>query len=148
MCLAIARLNDRESGNPNMKNNLFREKALKKSLSPEQINDYIKVSSPSVWVIFSAIAILLFGVFVWCFFGKIEMTVSSVTVCEDGKAYCYISENDIAKIHDGACAKIQGGEYKISNLSYLPELASDKISSYGLHLGGFDMGDWVYSAEV
>jgi hypothetical protein len=79
----------------NMKNSIFREKAYKKTLSPEQINDYIKTTRPSVWLTLSAIILLVLGILVWGVYGKLEITITSVTVCKDGKSYCYISENDI-----------------------------------------------------
>lgn len=132
----------------NMKNNLFREKSIKKISSPEQINDYIKTSNLSIWIIFSAVIILLIGALTWAVFGELEIAVSSVTVCDDGKAYCYISENDIEKITDNAYARIEGNDYVLDNISKLPVPASDVISSYGLHIGNFESGEWVYTAEL
>ena len=131
-----------------MNNNLFREKSIKKITSPEQINDYIKTSNPSIWIIFSAVAILLVGTLIWSVFGELEMTVPSVTICEDGKAYCYISENDMEKITDNAYARIENVEYNLDNISKLPVPASDVISSYGLHIGSFENDEWVYTAEL
>lgn len=132
----------------NMKNNLFREKSIKKISSPEQINDYIKTSNLSIWIIFSAVIILLIGALIWSVFGELEMTVPSVTICEDGKAYCYISENDIEKITDNAYARIEGNDYVLDNISKLPVPATEVISSYGLHIGNFESGEWVYTAEL
>jgi len=132
----------------NMKNNLFREKSIKNISSPEQINDYIKTSNLSIWIIFSAVIILLIGALTWAVFGELEIAVSSVTVCDDGKAYCYISENDIEKITDNAYARIEGNDYVLDNISKLPVPASDVVSSYGLHIGNFESGEWVYTAEL
>lgn len=132
----------------NMKNTLFREKSIKKISSPEQINDYIKTSNLSIWIIFSAVIILLIGALTWAVFGELEIAVSSVTVCDDGKAYCYISENDIEKITDNAYARIEGNDYVLDNISKLPVPASGVISSYGLHIGNFESGEWVYTAEL
>ena len=131
-----------------MKNSLFREKAYKKALSPEQINDYIKTSKPSVWVVLSVIVILLFGAFVWSVCGKIEMTITSVTVCEAGKSYCYISEKDIDKISDDTYIRIEDSEYKLKKVSKLPVPVSEQISPYALHVGNFENDEWVYWAEI
>jgi hypothetical protein len=131
-----------------MKNNLFREKSIKKISSPEQINDYIKTSNLSIWIIFSAVVILLIGAVTWAVFGELEIAVSSVTVCDDGKAYCYISENDMEKITDNAYARIEGNDYVLDNISKLPVPALDVISSYGLHIGNFESDEWVYTAEI
>ena len=37
-----------------MQNQLFREKSLEKVSSPEQLNDYIRVSNPGVWIAVAA----------------------------------------------------------------------------------------------
>ena len=44
---------------------LFREKSLERIASPEQLNAYIRVSTPSVWLLLAAVVILLAGVCVW-----------------------------------------------------------------------------------
>lgn len=131
-----------------MKNSLFREKAYKKTLSPMQINDYIKTTRPSVWFALSAIVLLVLGILVWGICGKIEITITSVTVSEDGRTYCYISESDIDRISADSCVRINDSEYKINNISELPVPASEQISPYGLHLGNFENGEWVYLAEI
>ena len=41
-----------------MSSTIFREKSLKKIASPEQMNDYIRVSSPSVWMVLTAVIVL------------------------------------------------------------------------------------------
>lgn len=40
--------------------------------SPQQLEDYIKVTNPSGWITLSAIAVLLCGLFCWILFGTIE----------------------------------------------------------------------------
>ena len=38
-----------------------------KVTSPEKLNDYIKVSNPTVWIILAAVAVLLAGAVIWGF---------------------------------------------------------------------------------
>lgn len=45
--------------------NIFRKDNLERMSSPERLNDYIKVSNPSVWIILGAIAIMLISAIVW-----------------------------------------------------------------------------------
>ena len=56
-----------------MKNSIFREKNLTQVSSPEQLNDYIRVSTPAVWLVLSAIVLLLIGVVLWGFTGRLEV---------------------------------------------------------------------------
>ena len=51
---------------------LFRKKSLDKVSSPEELNDYIRVTSPSVWLILAAILILIVGILAWCVFGTVK----------------------------------------------------------------------------
>lgn len=56
---------------------IFRQKSIDRISSPEQLNDYIKVSSPSAWVVLTAIIILLIGVLVWGMFGTITVNTDN-----------------------------------------------------------------------
>lgn len=50
---------------------LFREKSLQQVQSPEDLSDYIRVASPSVWLVLIAVAVLLAGALAWCVFGTV-----------------------------------------------------------------------------
>lgn len=59
---------------------LFNRSAIDRVQSPEDLNDYIKVTTPSVWTILVAIIILLASLLVWGIFGTVEMqTAAGVT---------------------------------------------------------------------
>jgi len=45
--------------------NIFRKSALEGMSSPEKLNDYIKVSNPSIWIILGAIAVMLVSAIIW-----------------------------------------------------------------------------------
>ena len=52
---------------------IFREKSIERVSSPEKLDDYIKVTTPSVWIILAATVALLVGMIIWGGFGKIEV---------------------------------------------------------------------------
>ena len=56
-----------------MKNSIFREKNLTQVSSPEQLNDYIRVSTPAVWLVLTAMVLLLTGVVLWGCLGTLEV---------------------------------------------------------------------------
>ena len=58
---------------------IFREKSLERISTPEQLNDYIKVTKPSVWVVLIASILLIAGALVWAIFGKIEVNTENGT---------------------------------------------------------------------
>ncbi len=56
---------------------IFRKKSLERVTSPEQLNDYIKVTTPSVWMILFATLILIIGTLFWGIFGKIQVNTDT-----------------------------------------------------------------------
>ena len=53
---------------------IFRQKSLDRVSSPEQLNDYIRVTTPSVWLVLAAIILLLVGMLAWSVFGTVQAT--------------------------------------------------------------------------
>ena len=41
--------------------------------SPEELNDYIRVSSPAVWIVLAVVIALLLGALVWAVFGTVDV---------------------------------------------------------------------------
>ena len=58
-------------------NDLFRKKNLDKISSPEQLNDYIRVTKPSVWLILVGLLLLLLGMLAWSILGTVEVVTQS-----------------------------------------------------------------------
>ena len=58
---------------------IFRKKSIDRVSSPEQLNDYIKVTTPSVWLILFATLFLIAGTLIWAIFGKIEVNTDDGT---------------------------------------------------------------------
>ena len=56
---------------------IFRQKSIDRISSPEQLHDYIKVSSPGSWIVLTAIIVLLIGVLVWGIFGSITVNTDN-----------------------------------------------------------------------
>lgn len=58
-----------------MENRLFRKKSLDRISSPEELHDYMRVTSPRLWMILAAIVILLAGFLVFASTATLENTV-------------------------------------------------------------------------
>ena len=52
---------------------VFREKSVNRVSSPEQLNDYIRVTSPSVWIVLLALVVLLAGMLAWSVLGRVTV---------------------------------------------------------------------------
>ena len=103
-----------------MSDQIFRKKSLDRISSPEQLNDYIRVANPGIWMILAAVIILLAGVCVWGIFGHLDTKTETVGTAKAGKITCYIKETDIRNVKKGTPAYIDGKEYEIAEISETP----------------------------
>lgn len=53
---------------------IFREKSVKQVSSPEELNHYMKVTTPRVWIVLVAIVLVLAGAISWSIFGSVTVT--------------------------------------------------------------------------
>ena len=67
-----------------MNEKLFRKASIEKITGPEQLDDYIRVDSPSLWAVLAAAVILLIAVLIWSTTGTLPTTVSVVGVAKNG----------------------------------------------------------------
>ena len=129
-------------------NNLFRQKNLDRISSPEQLNAYIRVATPSVWLMLSAIVILLVGVCVWSVFGQLVTTVSVAAVSHDGTVTAYVRATDLEKISQGDSVTVGDTEGTVSAVSAEPVPVDGSFTEYMRHVGGLQEGEWVYAVWV
>lgn len=53
--------------------------------SPEQLNDYLKVTSPKVWILLVAVMLLAGGLLVWASFTTVESYATGTARAESGQ---------------------------------------------------------------
>ena len=58
-----------------MENGLFRKKSMERISSPEELHDYMRVTSPRLWMILGAIVALLVGFIVYASTATMENTM-------------------------------------------------------------------------
>ena len=80
-----------------MDQQLFRKKSLDRISSPEQLNDYLRVTNPSVWVILLAIILLLAGLLYWSSVTTIESYVSGTAEVKGGTMSIRFEDQQFAK---------------------------------------------------
>lgn len=131
-----------------MDKQIFRKKSLDRISSPEQLNDYIRVANPSVWLILGAVLALVVGGLVWSVFGRLNTTLPVCAVSDGGTALCYLSEENAEKAQAGMTVIIGDEERQIVEISDQPVAADESMDPYILHVGGFAEGEWLYQARL
>ena len=116
--------------------------------SPEQLNDYIKVTNPGVWMALAAIVILLIGVCVWGVFGKLETKLPVAAVSRDGQTVLYVKEDNIASVRENMSVYIGDETYKVTSVGAEPVAVTEEFSEYARHTGELSIGEWVYIVQI
>ena len=130
-----------------MKNSLFRKSSMDRLKSPEELNDYIRVANPSVWLLLGAIILLLLGVVVWGVFGTVESTLKTGVRVEDERVDCCVGEADVNRIDEGMLVRIGEKEGTVKHVSDTPLQAIGQ-ENYLFHLSKIDTGSFYYEVEI
>ena len=80
-----------------MGDQIFRKKAMDRLASPEQLNDYLRVTSPSVWIVLGAIILLLIGSIIWASTTGIESQATGTAQVKDGVVTVTLENDSFAK---------------------------------------------------
>lgn len=131
-----------------MHNQLYRKKSIDRVKSPEQLNDYIHVSNPGVWLVLIALIILLAGICVWGVFGRLDTRISTVGTCTNGTMTCYVKDDDRKQITDAMNITVEGRDYAILTIGNTAIKAGDALNEYLLYLGEFSEDQWVYAITI
>ena len=82
------------------KNKLFRAKTLEQLSTPDELTGYLRVTGPGVWILLAGIIFLLGGMLAWAMFGTMYSRINAPVLVQDGKAMCYILNDDMVDTDD------------------------------------------------
>lgn len=131
-----------------MNKQLFKKSNVDRVTSPEQLQDYVRVANPGLWMALSAIVILLIGVVFWGFIGKIDTTMATAIVTDHGETVIYVGESDAEKIAVGMTVRSEEKEYKITAIAKTPIKVDGSLTDYAIHASGLTVGEWVYEVSI
>ena len=104
-----------------MAKRIFRHNEADFGTSPEQLQDYIRVTNPFVWMVLVSVILLLAGGIVASIFGKVEVTLNASARVETGIAYIDVATPDAYKLEKGMTVRFtaEKQEAKIENIVWL-----------------------------
>ncbi|MCR5792840.1 MAG: hypothetical protein K6G65_06700 [Lachnospiraceae bacterium] len=130
------------------KKSLFRKKTMERIKNPEQLDKYLRVPSPGVWVLLLAVLIFFVGLVVWSVMGHLETTVDAEVVVFNKKAVVtqikqseYVKKTDMSTVGKGTIVLIEGKEY-VANKT--------EVNEEGLTVlyADTDLPNGMYSAQI
>lgn len=94
-----------------------------KITSPEQLNDYIRVTTPGTWIILSSILVFLVGFFIWIFNGQLEVSFPSYIYTEGEKSSAFLTADKASMLQHGMTVRLSdsgesGKVLKVSDKSF------------------------------
>lgn len=131
-----------------MEKKLFREKSLDRISSPENLTDYIKVTTPSVWMILVAIMLLLVGICCWGVFGRLNTKIKTIIMSTGSYMYAIVEDTEAERISVGDALTVGDRTYLVSGFGKEPIQLSMEDSSYLMHLFGKTEDCWVVILSI
>ena len=106
-----------------MDHQLFRKESIDRISSPEEMHDYMRVTSPKLWMILSAVIALLVGFIVYASTSVMESTIDIKVTSTYGfvTGDLPLSQLDLVKIH--MPVRINGENGEIKDVSQASRLA-------------------------
>ena len=95
---------------------IFRQQALERITTPEQLTDYLRVTNPGIWTLFAAIIILLGGLLVWSTVGTLETMADGVAEVKDNQAVIVVTDNTGNEVASGMTVRIGSENFTISTV--------------------------------
>lgn len=99
---------------------IFNKEAQEKLRSPDDLDKYVRVTTPGKWSVIVAFAILLLGILTWATFGTVSTSVAATGVVVDGKALCFLPADEVVRVHVGDSAFMGGEKLKVSKIDKVP----------------------------
>ena len=125
---------------------LFRHNENELGTSPEQLQDYVRVTNPFVWMILAAVILLLSGGIVAACFGKVEVTMNASAYVESGIAYIDMATPDAFKLKEGMVVRFTGKsvEAQIANIAWI----SDDLAEASFEINLPDATTYPYPCVI
>ena len=127
---------------------IFRDKSIERISSPDQLNDYVKLTNPGVWFVAAAIMVILMGALIFGTVGHIDSTVPGVLISENHKAYCLVKREYSERFKDDMHMKVDVNEYSVYLKDTKPFALDSSMDSYALFVGNMELSEWVYVIDV
>ena len=118
-----------------MNQQLFRKSSIDRVSSPEQLNDYIRVTSPGVWLVLAAVIVLLMGACVWGIFGRLETKITVPVQGAGGEARRVLEDGQ--QVDPDAPVVIGGRKFSLGT--------AEGVGAYSISV---DLPDGEYQAEI
>ncbi len=98
---------------------VYRKASMDRIQSPEQLNDYLRVTNPSVWILLAAVALILAGMLLWGSFAYIDSFAAGSAEVKGGvMTVTFQDESQAANVKAGMDVTVGDVSAPIANYAY------------------------------
>mgnify|MGYP007105516606 FL=1 len=129
---------------------MFRETAMRKMSSADDLDRYLKVTNPSAWVLVGAVAALLVAAFIWGLTATLPIKYSTTGVIKDGQIVCFLPLDDDALATADSKVTAAGRETHIVSVNDSPHSQREVAADVGSDFAASSVGaaQWSYKVIV
>lgn len=124
-----------------MDNQLFRKKSMERISSPEKLEDYMRVTNPGIWMVLTAVIVLLAGLIICASVGKVETRFPVEASVSDGSASVLLDADTKYTVEEGMILRIGNRDTEIE---YVRKLATGESSVSA----AVSLPDGTYEGEI
>ena len=122
---------------------IFRQKSLDRISSPEQMHDYLRVTSPQLWMVLAVVLSLLIGFVIFASTTNMESAVTVKGTVTGGACVVQLDVDQRDNLDPGMPVRIDGKEARITSLT------QDQNGFTGtIDLGDLDIPEGDYDVEI
>lgn len=125
-----------------MESQLFRKESVERFSSPEQLSDYLHVTSPAIWVVLAAVILLLASLFVWSGVTAVESYAAGTAEVRAGVlTLSFDDAESAANVTEGMLVRVGGLSAPVLSVG-------TDADGRALAVAKTELPDGVYEARV
>ena len=118
---------------------LFRKESVENIQSPEQLNDYMRVTNPAVWIVLISVILLLAGMLIWSYFATIDSFARGTAIVDEGNMVIVFTDSQVASnVEEGMTVTAGDTSATISSLGRLEDGTLFALAQTDLPNGSYE----------
>ena len=118
---------------------LFRKESVESIQSPERLNDYMRVTNPTVWIVLIAVILLLAGMLIWSCYATIDSVIRGTAIVDEGTMIVVFTDTQVASsVEEGMTVTAGDSSSVISSLGRLEDGTIFALADTDLPNGSYE----------
>lgn len=129
---------------------MFRDTALRKMSSADDLDRYVTVTNPSAWVLIGAVAVLIVAALIWGLTASLPLTTTVTGVIKDGEIVCFMPLDGNAIATTDSKVAAAGHETHITSVDDNPHSQREVSAALGSDYAfeSLRLAQWNYKVIV